>query len=64
MMTDSDLDNLYKANLSESHAAGLRGVFDAGVAVGQGLGQAPAQDVSLTTSDATAATDVPVITTA
>lgn len=64
MMSDTDLDNLYKQNLPESHYAGLRGVFDAGVAYAQSLSAAPTNDVSLTVSDATVAPLDPVITTA
>jgi hypothetical protein len=63
MMTDTDLDNLYKANLPESHPAALRGVFDAGVAYGQGASSTPTGDVSQTVPDATAVQDTPVITT-
>lgn len=62
-MTDTDLENLYKQNLPESHYAALRGVFDAGVAYGQGLSQAPTQDVSLTLADATVAPLDPTIVT-
>jgi len=49
-MNDTDLDNLYKQNVGESHYAGLRGVFDAGYALGAGSSVAIAQntDPSLT----------------
>lgn len=30
MMTDQEIDNIYKANLPVSHYAALRGVWDAG----------------------------------
>ena len=43
-MTDSDLENLYKANVSESHCAGLRGVFDAGYNLGAGNSLAVSQN--------------------
>lgn len=33
-MTDEELDSLYRANFTHSHAAALRGVFDAGKHVG------------------------------
>lgn len=62
MMTDQDLDNLYKQNISVSHAAALRGVFDAGYAVGANSG-VPTVDVSQTVSSATAAQDDPTIVT-
>lgn len=62
-MTDTDLDNLYKMNLPESHFAGLRGIFDAGVAYGQNSGP-PTADISQVVPAATAAADDPVITTA
>jgi hypothetical protein len=62
MMTDQDLDNLYKQNISTSHAAALRGIFDSGYAIGSG-GGAPTVDVSLTTSFTTASADDPNITT-
>lgn len=61
-MTDNDLENLYKTNLSESHFAGLRGVFDAGYAIGAGAQQTI--DQSQSASAATATTDDPTITTA
>lgn len=60
MMSNNDLEILYKANLPESHAAGLRGIFDAGVGYGQGL-SAPAQgDISMTVTEAQAALVEPV----
>jgi hypothetical protein len=36
-MTDTDIENIYKANLGVSHYAGLRGVFDAGYAIGASI---------------------------
>lgn len=48
MMTDDDLERIYKANISTSHFAGLRGVFDAGYALGAGYSaqQAAVADAS------------------
>lgn len=54
-MTDLDVENLYKSALPESHAAGLRAVFDAGYGVGSAT--VVTTDVSLTVADATAVTD-------
>ena len=53
-MNDNDLDNLYKINVGESHCAGLRGVFDAGYALGAGASVVVAQgtDPSLTVTTA------------
>jgi len=58
-MTDNDLDNLYKQNVGESHCAGLRGVFDAGYAVGAGSTVAIAQNTDPSTN-VTAAQAAPV----
>ena len=63
MMTDNDLENLYKQNVAESHYAGLRGVFDAGYALGAATG-VPTTDQSLVASAPAAAADDPTITTA
>lgn len=63
MMTDDDMDGIYKQNIGTSHAAALRGVFDAGYQIGlsqQGGAQTP--DASMTTSAALAEADTPVIT--
>ena len=62
-MTDTDLDNLYKQNLPTSHAAGLRGVFDAGAQSAAGQQPVPPEDDSASVSDATAVADTPQITT-
>lgn len=62
-MTNQDLENVYKVNLPTSHFAGLRGVFDAGVAYGQGLVTAAAADVSLTAPATTVTNDTPVVNT-
>jgi len=51
-MTDNELESVYKANIATSHFAGLRGVFDAGYALGAAL---PAQ-VAQTTDPSSAAT--------
>jgi hypothetical protein len=64
MMTNTDLENLYKINVSESHAAGLRGVFDAGYNLALGLTQATATDAANNASAVTSLNDVPIITTA
>ena len=61
-MTDTDIENVYKQNVSTSHFAGLRGVFDAGFALGAGSG-VPTTDQSQTASATTAAADTPVVTT-
>ncbi len=61
-MTDSDLENLYKANVATSHFAGLRGVFDAGVAYGQALSTASTFDQSVNANAVTATADTPTIT--
>lgn len=59
-MTDADLETLYKVNLPTSHAAALRGVFDAGYEVGAGATvNAQTADASLTVSESTAAADIP-----
>jgi hypothetical protein len=59
MMTDNELEVVYKANISESHYAGLRGVFDAGYALGAGLSAQVAsvtdQSTASTVTDATVA---------
>lgn len=60
-MTDSDIDNLYKAQLGTSHAAGLRAVYDAGFQAGAN------QSVTALTTDASLtqtapAAEVPVQT--
>jgi hypothetical protein len=65
-MSDNELELVYKINLTTSHFAGLRGVFDAGYAAGAGLtaSQAQSADNSTIVSDATMASDVdPNITT-
>lgn len=61
-MTDSEIDNIYKANLPISHFAALRGVYDAGyfdannANVDPGTGDpsmtasAPTADETITTS--------------
>jgi hypothetical protein len=53
-MNDTELENLYKLNTGESHYAGLRGVFDAGYALGAGSSTLIAQntDPSLTATSA------------
>lgn len=35
-MQDTDIEAIYKANINISHAAALRGVYDAGYAAGLG----------------------------
>jgi len=63
-MTDSDLDNLYKANIGVSHYAALRAVWDSGYNYANSIN--PAQqgiDPSQTATDATAVTDEPTIAT-
>jgi hypothetical protein len=62
MMTDNDLENLYKTALPVSHYAGLRAVFDAGYGVGAGAVEYT--DVSLNASAATVTTDdqAPIVT--
>lgn len=62
MMSDNDLENLYKSALPESHYAGLRAVFDAGYGVGSAT--VVTTDVSQTVSDATAVADdqAPIVT--
>jgi hypothetical protein len=62
MMSDNDLEVLYKSALPESHFAGLRAVFDAGYADGSGA-SVEATDASLTAAVPPAADD-PTITTA
>jgi len=62
-MNDNDLEMIYKQNVAVSHFAGLRGLFDAGYAMGQGSG-APTQDQSLSANAATATADTPNVTTA
>lgn len=59
-MTDNDLEILYKQNINESHFAALRGVFDAGYAVGAGSG-VPTIDQSSNASAVTALADTPVV---
>lgn len=59
-MTDADLDNLYKLNISVSHAAALRGIYDAGYTMGAG-GAASQVDTSQTVSVTTATADDPTI---
>ena len=49
-MTDNDLETMYKVNVGESHYAGLRGVFDAGYALGAGSTVATAQNSDPSTS--------------
>jgi hypothetical protein len=52
MMTDSDLDNIFKAGNNVSHAAGLRAVFDAGYDLGSSVSlSASAGDPSSTISN-------------
>lgn len=60
-MTDQDLEVLYKQNINESHAAGLRGVFDAGYNYGANVSQVIVQQVdpSLAIQLATVTTDDP-----
>ena len=64
MMTDADLDNLYKANIGVSHYAALRAVWSDGynfansiVPTSQGI------DPSQAAPDATAVADEPTTTT-
>ena len=59
-MTNDDLEKSYKANVAESHFAGLRGVFDAGFAMGAGRG-IPTADQSQNQSGTTEIVDTPVI---
>ncbi len=61
-MTDADLEILYKKNIDVSHFAALRGIFDAGYAMGAGTG-VPTVDQSAAASAATAAADDPAVTT-
>lgn len=49
-MTNTELDNIYKANIAKSHYAGLRGVWDAGYNTALGL-TAPAEATSEDPSD-------------
>lgn len=62
MMTSNDLETLYKLNVSESHTAGLRGVFDAGYNLALGLTVATANDAANAASATTAIADTPTIT--
>lgn len=62
-MTDQDLEVIYKANVAESHAAGLRGVFDAGFNLALGQTQATSADASINAVAVTAQADTPVVTT-
>lgn len=61
-MSNDDIEKIYKQNVAESHFAGLRGVFDAGFALGAGTG-VPTVDQSSNASATTASADTPVITT-
>ena len=62
MMTDNELEQMYKDNISTSHFAGLRGIFDAGYAAGAGFtaSQAQGADPSAVVADAIASVDTPV----
>lgn len=61
MMTDQDLETLYKQNINESHAAGLRGIFDAGYQLGLGVQPTAATpDESTVVAEAVAQADEPV----
>jgi hypothetical protein len=60
-MTDTDIENLYKSQLGESHFAGLRAVFDAGFQLGAAQPVTPlTTDASLT--QAAPAVEVPITT--
>jgi hypothetical protein len=60
-MTDTDIDNVYKAQLGTSHYAALRAVFDAGFQAGAAQAvTAATQDASLTQT--APAAEVPIAT--
>jgi hypothetical protein len=59
-VTGQDLETLYKLNVNESHATALRGVFDAGYALGVAAAMNN-MDPSLGASEATAAAATPAL---
>lgn len=62
-MNDADIEAIYKANINESHFAGLRGVFDAGYQLGVAQAAQPATpDPSTANTEAAVLADTPVIT--
>jgi hypothetical protein len=64
MMTDNDLENLYKSNVVVSHYAALRAVWADGYNYGLGIvPTAQGVDPSQTASAVTATADLPTTTT-
>lgn len=60
MLTDDQLDQLYKVNIPTSHYAGLRGVWDDGYQTALSTLSGDASQTASTTLDIPA--DTPVIT--